>query len=82
MAHRSAPYAHRAHYGTSKQAVVECLEANMREELTLRDVARLARVSKLTAERVLRELRDEGLAHSRQSITLDNRPLLWSRCAI
>lgn len=82
MAHRSPPFMHRPHYGTAKQAVVDVLERNMTAELTLRDVARLTGLSMTAAEKRLRELRDEGLAHSRRSMSLDNAPLLWSRCAI
>lgn len=82
MAHRSAPFSHRPHYGTGKQAVIDLLEKNMNDELTLRDVARLTGLSKCAAEKRLRELRDEGLAHSRRAVSLDNAPLLWSRCSI
>lgn len=83
MAARSVPYAHRAYArGGTREAVLECLERNIHTELTARDVARLSRVAVTTTIKRLRELREEGLAHSRQNVTHRGPVLLWGRVAV
>lgn len=69
-------------YGGAKAQVLEALEAHIGEDMTKYDVARRAGVAERTAERLLRELREEGLAFSRRAVTLDRCPLVWGRVAI
>lgn len=69
-------------YGGAKRQVLEALENHIGEDMTKHDVARRAGVACRTAERLLRELREEGLAFSRRAVTLDRCPLLWGRVSI
>lgn len=83
MAVREVARRHHAHTrGSARAAVLECLEKNAHAELTARDVARLTRLGKRTTDVKLRELRDEGLVHSRMNVTLHGQALLWGRVAV
>lgn len=72
----------RPQFGRSKQAVLDALEANIREEMTAVDVSRIARVGLRTAKQSLNQLAKERKAFRRRAVTLHGCPYVWGRWAI